>query len=53
MPEKAFGALEAHGVDVAALLDCCGLRYNNGPNTVSYVGVVLFDSEPDRVNKQS
>ena len=41
MPEKAFGALEAHGVDVAALLNRCGLKYNNGPNTVSYVGVVL------------
>ena len=41
MPEKAFGALEAYGVDVAALLNRCGLKYNNGPNTVSYVGVVL------------
>jgi predicted metal-binding protein len=41
MPEKAFGALEAHGVDIAALLKRCGLDYNNGPNTVSYVGVVL------------
>lgn len=50
MPEKAFGALEAHGVDVAALLDRCGLKYNNGPNTISYAGVVLFDSEPDRSN---
>jgi predicted metal-binding protein len=50
MPKRAFGALEAHGVDVAALLDRCGLKYNNGPNTVSYVGVVLFDSEPDRIS---
>ena len=41
MPEKAFGALEAHGVDVAALLNRCDLKYDNGPNTVSYVGVVL------------
>jgi len=42
MPERAFGALEAHGVDVAALLASCGLQYNNGPNTVSYVGLILF-----------
>ena len=46
MPDKAFGALEAHGVDVAALLGRCGLKYNNGPNTVSYVVLVLFDSNP-------
>ena len=42
MPERAFGALEAHGVDVTALLESCGLKYNNGPNTVSYVGVILY-----------
>jgi len=42
MPDRAFGALEAHGVDVTALVECCGLKYNNGPNTVSYVGVILF-----------
>ena len=42
IPERAFGALEAYGVDVAALLKQCGLTYNNGPNTVSYVGVILY-----------
>jgi len=41
MPERAFGAVEAHGIDVAALLERCDLKYNNGPNTVSYVGMVL------------
>jgi predicted metal-binding protein len=51
MPERAFGALEAYGVDVAALLDRCGLKYNNGPNTVSYVGAVLFgEPDPERLN---
>ena len=43
MPDKAFGSLEAHGVDVTALVTNCGLKYNNGPNTVSYVGVVMFN----------
>ncbi|MDA3925800.1 MAG: DUF2284 domain-containing protein [Kiritimatiellae bacterium] len=42
MPERAFGSLEAAGVDVMALLQQCGLKYNNGPNTVSYVGVILL-----------
>ena len=41
MPDRAFGALEAYGVDVTALTEQCGLKYNNGPNTVSYVGVIL------------
>ena len=31
-------------------LDRCGLKYSNGPNTMSYVGVVLFDIEPDPFN---
>ncbi|MDD2598810.1 MAG: DUF2284 domain-containing protein [Kiritimatiellae bacterium] len=44
MPERAFGSLEAHGVDVGALLGSCELKYNNGPNTVSYVGVILSDA---------
>ena len=43
MPDKAIGSLEAHGVDVTALVTNCGLQYNNGPNTVSYVGVVMFN----------
>ena len=41
-PDRAFGALEAYGVDVAAVLGSCGLKYNNGPNTVSYVGMILY-----------
>lgn len=42
-PDQAMGSLEAHGIDVTALVRSCGLNYNNGPNTVSYVGVVMFN----------
>lgn len=45
MPAKAFGTLEAHAVDVTALVTSCGLKYNNGPNTISYVGVIMFNEE--------
>ncbi len=41
-PDEALGTLEAYGVDVTALVTGCGLKYNNGPNTVSYVGVIMF-----------
>jgi len=44
LPEQAIASLEAYCIDVAALLDAAGLRYNNGPETVSYVGLVLSDS---------
>ncbi len=40
-PSQAIASLEAYCVDVAALLDAAGLRYNNGPDTVSYVGLIL------------
>ena len=42
LPDKAMASLEAYGVDVAALISRAGLSYTNGPNTVSYVGLILF-----------
>jgi len=41
-PERAIASLEAYCIDVNALLACCDIAYNNGPNTVSYVGLFLF-----------
>lgn len=41
-PEQAIASVEAYGVDVNNLLTTAGLKYNNGPATVSYVGLVLF-----------
>ena len=43
-PEQAMASLESYGIDVARLIESSGLSYNNGPNTVSYVGVILFGS---------
>jgi predicted metal-binding protein len=41
-PDKAVASVEAYCIDVNALLTSCGLAYNNGPDTVSYVGLFLF-----------
>lgn len=41
-PDQAMISLEACCVDVAPLLSRAGLSYTNGPDTVSYVGVILY-----------
>jgi predicted metal-binding protein len=41
-PDKAVASVEAYCIDVNALLTRCDLSYNNGPNTVSFVGMFLF-----------
>ena len=40
-PDKAISSVEAHGIDVSRTLSKVGLKYNNGPDTVSYVGIIL------------
>lgn len=42
LPGKAMASLESYGIDVAALISSAKLSYINGPNTVSYVGLILF-----------
>ena len=42
-PEKAIASVEAHGIDVKKLLEDNGLSYVNGVNTVSYVGLLLYN----------
>lgn len=42
-PEKALPSVESYGMDVYRTAKACGLKYNNGPNTVGYFGIVLFD----------
>ncbi|MEY8001322.1 DUF2284 domain-containing protein [Clostridium sp. Mt-5] len=42
-PDKALSSLEAYGIDVIALEKSCGIPYYNGLNTVSCVGLVLFN----------
>lgn len=41
-PEKALPSLEGYGVDVYGTVRNTPLRYNNGPNTVTYFGMILF-----------
>lgn len=41
-PDEARASVEAYGINVNAMLTSGGLKYNNGPNTVSYVGLILF-----------
>jgi predicted metal-binding protein len=41
-PEQAFPPVEGYGIYVNKMLTLCGLKYNNGPDTVSYVGLILF-----------
>jgi predicted metal-binding protein len=42
-PDEAVSSVEAYGMNVIALQKSAGLPYNNGKNTVTYVGLILFD----------
>ena len=42
-PEKACIAVEALGINVTELSRVAGIRYNNGPNTVTYFSIILFN----------
>ena len=44
-PEKAIPSIESYGINVAALVQSCDIPYTNGPNTVSYVGLILFKED--------
>ncbi|MBP5294985.1 MAG: DUF2284 domain-containing protein, partial [Lachnospiraceae bacterium] len=41
-PDKTLLSLEACGVDVYQTAKAAGLPYNNGANTVTYFGLILF-----------
>jgi predicted metal-binding protein len=41
-PEKAFPSLEACGIDVVGLSKSAGVKYNNGKDTVTFLGGILF-----------
>lgn len=42
-PELAIPSVEACGINVVELARQTGIKYNNGPNTVTYFCVVLFE----------
>lgn len=41
-PEQLCHAIEGYGFDVSRLANMAGIRYNNGPNTVTYFGALLY-----------
>lgn len=42
-PEKALASLEAYCISVSDLASAGGMKYINGPDTVTYFGAVLFN----------
>lgn len=44
-PDRAVASLEAYGIAVSELAELCGLRYTNGPNTVTYFGIIFHNNE--------
>ena len=40
-PEKAFSSVEANGIEVLNLCREIGVKYNNGENSVTYMGMIL------------
>ena len=46
-PERALPSLESHGIDVYNTVRNTSLRYVNGPDTVTYFGLILFRDTND------
>ena len=42
-PDKATPSVEACGINVVELSRNIGIKYNNGPNTVTYFCIILFN----------
>lgn len=45
MPDKALSSLEAYGIDVYQTTKDTELKYINGPDTVTFFGLVLLQEE--------
>jgi predicted metal-binding protein len=41
-PDKIFTSIEAAGINVTELSLAAKIKYNNGPNTITYFSMVLF-----------
>ena len=46
-PDDAIFSVESFGIDATALMTANGLKYNNGPNTVTYVGGLFHGRPPE------
>ena len=42
-PEKTIAPVEGHGIDVSNTCKGTSLKYINGPDTVTYFGMILFE----------
>lgn len=42
-PDRLHHSIEGYGFNVTKLAKKAGLRYNNGPNTVTYFGALLYN----------
>jgi predicted metal-binding protein len=41
-PDRVHGSIEGYGIYVTKLAKQVGIHYNNGPNTMTYFGAVLY-----------
>jgi predicted metal-binding protein len=41
-PERMFPAIEGFGINVIQLAKTCGIKYHNGPYTVTYFSAIFF-----------
>ena len=46
-PDRALSSLEAYGIDVYNTSKSTELKYVNGPDTVTYFGMILFRERKD------
>jgi len=44
-PDQAVSSVEAYGINVIALEKSAGLPYYSGKNSVTYVGLILYDKQ--------
>ena len=54
-PDQVHGSIEAYGIMVSHLAHKAGMKYHNGPNTVTYFGAIAFDpvSDTDSLTTQT
>ena len=41
-PDRLWPSMEACGLFVSRVCESCGMRYNNGPGTITFVSCILF-----------
>ncbi len=41
-PDRAFSSVEANGIEILQLCKEIGVKYNNGNNSVTYMGMILY-----------